>query len=181
MNTTAIRPLIKASDIRIEVNNIATQIIRDYKYKNPMIIGVLKGASRFMMDLVRALSFVSGFEFDYDFIAVESYRETIRTNDLKLVMGIGSPQVVDRHVILIDDIYDTGVTLRWLTDYLVSKWPLTINHCVLLNKNCTKVHKHDIRYTGFTVEDHFVVGYGMDHNGKYRSLPFIGELDDENS
>ncbi len=175
MSTMPFHELIDSVEIYKMVKHISGQISRNCWDNNPLLIGVLKGASRFMMDIVRELSSVSGFKFDYDFITVDSYRGTEQTDKINLTMDIEKFMIHGRHVIIIDDIYDSGATLVWLMDHLASKGPRTIQTCVLLNKNSSnKIYDLKIEYPGFNIEDVFVFGYGMDNDGKYRSLPFIG-------
>jgi len=181
---------IEQHTIQQMVNLIASNIVDDYsarpkwiKSKHnvdgcPLLVGVLKGAAMFTMDLVKAISSM-GLSFDYDFICVESYCKT-ESGSIELCMDINDNIICGRDIILVDDIYDTGNTLQWLINHVKSKGAKSVKTCVLLNKACDKQHELYIDYPGFMIENNFVVGYGMDFVGTCRRFPYIVEIEVNN-
>ncbi len=170
--------LFDSRDIYWAINNIACRIDNDYSHrKSPLLVGVLKGACKFMMHLSQQIN----IECDYDFITLENYDGIDRNCKTRLVMDIDADIIYNRDVILVDDIYDTGKTLHWLKEHISLKHPASIATCVLISKAVKKILDVKIDYVGFDNADNkFFVGYGMDHNGKYRGLPYISALNHEN-
>jgi hypoxanthine phosphoribosyltransferase len=154
------------------VRDIASKILKDYADKDPVLIGILNGAFMFMADLVRALSHPTGQSKRYrtplypeiDFIKVNSYDHTQSTGTVNLVSDL-TTAIEGRHVIIVEDIVDTGLTLKYVKNYLASYKPASIGVAALLVKK-----NHDVDYSGFAVGDKFVFGYGLDVNGKMRSI-----------
>ena len=154
------------------VRAIASQILKDYADKDPILIGILNGAFMFMADVVRALSHPTGQTKRYqtplypeiDFIKVNSYDHTQSTGTVNFVSGL-TTVIEGRHVIIIEDIVDTGLTLKYIKRYLSSYKPASISVAALLVKN-----DHDVEYRGFSVGDDFLFGYGLDVNGEMRSI-----------
>ena len=160
---------IQAAEINATVVRLASEITRDYREKNPVLIGILKGSFIFMADLVRQLD----FPLELDFVQLSSYGDSRNTSgrvDVKLDIGT---DVRNRDLIVVEDIVDTGLTVSFLLDYLKKKEPASIKLCALTEKPSRRQVPVDIDYLGFTVPDNFLVGYGLDCAGKYRNLPDI--------
>ncbi len=167
--------LFPRADIKAAVKRLATDITRDYKDKNPLIIGVLKGSFVFTADLIRALD----FPLEVEFIRCSSYgggKES--SGKVNMVRGLRT-QVKNRHVLVVEDIIDTGLTLSLLMDYLKKKRPASLQLCALIDKPSRRLVPVKIDYLGMTVPDKFIVGYGIDCDEKYRNLPDICYLEDE--
>ena len=165
------RVLLSEEDIHKKVSEVGRQISRDFEGKNPVFVGVLKGCFIFMADLMREVSIPCSM----DFMAVSSYSGTSSTGAVKINKDL-SEDIVDRHLILVEDILDSGVTLNYLKQYLRVRRPASIHIATLLDKPARR--KADIQpdYSCFQVPDAFVVGYGLDYNERYRNLPYIGIL-----
>ena len=166
--------LFSRKEIAATVKRLAAEINRDYRGKNPLLIGILKGSFMFMADLVRLLD----FPLAVDFIRLSSYgsgRES--SGKIKVVPGLSTP-VKGRDVLVIEDIVDTGLTVAFLLDYLRKKRPSSLKLCALTDKPSRRRLPLTIDYLGFTVPDKFLVGYGLDWNEKYRHLPDICILEE---
>ncbi len=166
-----IKVLISEEEIKRQVCKLAKQINRDYKQKNLLVISVLSGSIVFCSDIIRQLK----TDFSLDFIRVASYKDKKSTNNIELISSVRT-DVRGKDVLIIEDIYDTGKTLSYIKNMLLKKKVKSLKTCVLVNKKTTKQEKTGIDYVGFNIEDEFIVGYGLDYNGKYRGLPYIGVL-----
>ena len=167
--------LFPRAEIAAAVKRLAAAISADYRDKNPLIIGILKGSFVFMADLVRALD----FPLEVDFIRLSSYgggKET--SGKVKVVQGLRTA-VKGRHVLVVEDIIDTGITLTFLIEYLKKKKPASLRLCALTEKPSRRRVPVQIDYLGMTVPDKFIVGYGIDCDEKYRNLPDICYLEDD--
>ena len=159
--------IISKEDIAQRVDKLALQIRSDYKGKNPLLIGVLKGSFVFLSDLVRAMNIPA----EIDFVRLASYGAgTENSGKIKLVKDIETP-IKDRHVLVVEDIVDRGLTVRFLMDYLSFRQPASLKLCALFDKPSRRKVEVPIDYVGFTVPDAFVVGYGLDLGEKFRYLP----------
>jgi len=165
--------LISEKDIKERVDELAAQISLDYADKGELVlIGVLKGSFIFLADLSRRLSIPRHIEF----IAVSSYEHgSIRSGAVRLVMDVRR-SIEDKHVLIVEDIVDTGHTLHYLIDMLKSRGPASVRTCTLLHKEHRTEVDVDIDYLGFTIGDEWVVGYGLDYDEKDRTLPYIGVI-----
>jgi len=167
---------LTSSDIDSAVCRLAGDIDREYRDKNPLVIGVLVGAFVFLSDLVRKLT----IPCEIDFTRLCSYGSgTVSTGSVKMLLEPQLP-VKGRHVLVVEDIADTGYSLSYLLDYLRKKEPASLKLCVLMDKPSRRKVPLNIDYTGFTVPDEFLVGYGLDCDAKYRNLPdicILGERD----
>lgn len=165
--------LISEEKILARVDELAAQISLDYADKGEIVlIGVLKGAFIFLADLSRKLTIPRHIEF----IAVSSYEHgNVPSGAVRLVMDVRA-SIEGRHVLIVEDIVDTGHTLHYLTDMLQSRGPASIKNCVLLHKEHMTEVDIDIDYLGFTIGDEWVVGYGLDYAEKDRTLPYIGAI-----
>jgi hypoxanthine phosphoribosyltransferase len=168
--------LITRADVASAVARLAAEISRNYHGKNPLLIGILKGSFVFMADLIRALD----FPLEVDFIRLSSYgRGTQTSGRVRVVQGLRSV-VKDRHVLVVEDIIDTGITVAFLVGYLKNKRPASLALCALLDKPSRRRVSLTIDYLGITVPDKFLVGYGLDFDEKYRNLSDICVLEDGN-
>ncbi|MDX1508047.1 MAG: hypoxanthine phosphoribosyltransferase [Woeseiaceae bacterium] len=163
--------LISEDDIRIRVGELAAQISADYADKGDIVlVGVLKGAFIFLADLARRLTIPRTIEF----IAVSSYESgSVSTGAVRLVMDVRS-NIEGRHVLIVEDIVDTGHTLKYLIGILKSRRPATIRTCTLVHKAESAEVDVEIDYTGFSIGNEWVVGYGLDYAEQDRTLPYIG-------
>lgn len=167
--------LVSQEELEAKVEELATQIAEDYADKDPVFLGILKGSFVFMADLMRKINIYC----DIDFMAVSSYGNKSTTSGAVKINKDLSQNIEGRHVIIIEDILDSGVTLSYLKKYLLNRNPESIKICTLLDKPARR--KTDIKadYFGFDIPDEFVVGYGLDYAERYRNLPFIGVLKPE--
>jgi hypoxanthine phosphoribosyltransferase len=164
--------LHSAEDIHQRVVQIAQAISRDYAGRNPLLVGVLKGVLFFMGDLLREIN----VPLEIDFMAVSSYSPEARDQGyVRLVKDLELP-INTRHVIFVEDVIDTGLTLNYLLQNLHARQPASLEVCVLFNKPDHRLIEIPLKYKGFDLPDRFVVGYGLDYREKYRNLPFLGLL-----
>ena len=163
--------LLDEATLRARVKELAAQLSRDYADKNPVLVGVLKGSALFLADLVREMS----VPCTLDFVSMASYEGESSTGEVRLLLDLrGNPH--GRHVVIVEDIVDTGLSLSSLVDNLKGKHPASLEICVLLDKEeCRKIPVKT-RYVGFKIPNRFVIGYGLDYNEKYRHLPYVGVL-----
>ena len=164
------RVLLTTRQIQQRVGELGREISRDYKGRDPVLLGVLSGMLCFMADLMREIT----LPVEVVFMAISRYgsedESAVRiTKDL-------DTDIAGRDVILVEDIVDSGMTLNYLLGYLRSKGPAALDVCTLLDKRVRRIVDVPMRYVGFEVPDEFVVGYGLDYRQKYRNLPFIGAL-----
>jgi hypoxanthine phosphoribosyltransferase len=166
------RVLIGSNAIAARVRELGAEISRDYQGRELFVVGILKGAALFLSDLVRCLE----VPLSYDFMAVSSYGAHTRSSGVVRIMKDLDTAVEGRHVLLVEDIVDTGLTLDYLVRMLKNRHPATLAVCVLLDKPSRRQVPVQIDYCGFEVPDAFVVGYGLDYGEGYRQLPYIGVL-----
>jgi len=169
------RVLFSADEIEDRVREIGQAISRDYDGRSPLLVGVLKGVFPFMADLLRMIT----IPVEVDFISVTSYSEATREQGLvRLEKDLGEP-INGRHVLFIEDVIDTGLTLNYLLRNLRARQPASLEVCTLFDKARRRLIGLPIKYKGFDLPDKFVVGYGLDYREKYRNLPFVGLLKPE--
>ena len=166
--------LISEEEIERHVAEIGRQISLDYADKNPIFVGVLKGCFIFMADLMRHVT----VNCTMDFMSVSSYRGTTSTGAVKINKDLNE-DIEGRHLILVEDILDSGVTLNYLKNYLSVRRPASIRVATLMDKPARRKADIYADYSCFEVPDAFVVGYGLDYNEHYRNLPYIGVLKPE--
>lgn len=169
------RVLFSTEELAKRVGEIGAEITADYAGKEILMIGVLRGAVLFMADLARAIQVPVAI----DFMAVSSYGAGTSSSGVVRILKDLDESVEGKHVLVVEDIIDSGLTLNYLMDNLKSRKPASIKICTLLNKPERRKVDVDIAYNGFTVPDYFVIGYGLDYAEKYRNLPFIGILKPE--
>ena len=163
---------ISEEDIRKKVEEIAYNISKEYKDKEPVLMGVLNGSFIFIADLIRKISTPS----EVDFIRVASYgQNSISSGNIQLTKDI-ELSLMGKPVIIVEDIIDTGLTLSYLIKHIKKKSPESIRVCTLINKFGRRQKEIGIDYRGFDIEDGFLVGYGLDYSEKYRHLPYILSL-----
>jgi len=170
--------LIDADQIQARLRELAAEIDRDYAGRELLLVGVLKGAVMVMADLARALHTT----VEMDWMAVSSYGSGTRSSGVVRIIKDLDADLTDRHVLVVEDIVDSGLTLSWLLRNLSSRGPASLEVCTLLRKpdsqkgNPSKGGQAPVKYVGFDIPPEFVVGYGLDYAEKYRSLPFVGSL-----
>jgi len=162
--------LFTAGQIEQRVRELGKQIERDYDGKDLVLLGVLKGSFLFISDLARAID----LPLAVDFIGLSSYGEATESSGVVKITSDLSKPIEKKHVVIVEDIVDTGLTMRYLLDNLATRHPESVKLCTLLHKPARARTKIPIDYLGFQIEDRFVVGYGLDAGEKYRNVPFIG-------
>ena len=166
------RVLFTEQELKDRVAEIAARIDRDYAGKEPMLISVLRGSFIFMADLARAIT----LPCTVDFMAVSSYGSGTTSSGQVKITKDHTESIEGRDIIVVEDILDSGNTLSYLFQLLQARHPASVRLCTLLDKPSRRTKPVTADYTGFTVEDLFVVGYGLDYAEKYRNLPYIGIL-----
>ncbi|MFA5867913.1 MAG: hypoxanthine phosphoribosyltransferase [Actinomycetota bacterium] len=164
--------LISQSELKARVAELAAEISRDYKGKDLVLIGILKGAFIFLADLCRQLTIPASF----DFIAVSSYGSGTRSGGIVRILKDLDTDITGKDVVIVEDIIDSGLTLNYLHKSLRARNPSSLEICALLRKPEMDRVKLDAKYIGFSIPSDFVVGYGLDYAGKYRNLPHIVRL-----
>ena len=168
------RILISEEEIQKKVAEMGKKISQDFRDKDPLFVGVLKGCFIFMADLMRYVD----IRCSMDFMAVSSYSGTTSTGAVKINKDL-SEDIEGRHVIIVEDILDSGVTLSYLKQYLMVRKPASISIATLMDKPARRKADVYADYSCFEIPDAFVVGYGLDYNERYRNLPYIGVLKPE--
>ena len=165
----AIEPLIDAEAISTRVAELGHQITRDYLGKEVVLVAVLKGSFVFAADLARHID----VDVSIDFLGVRSYGDQQESSGVVEITTDLSHSIQDKHVILVEDIVDTGLTISYLRENLTTRQPASLKVASLLHKPARTERAVGIDYLGFTIDDVFVVGYGLDHAQKFRNLPFL--------
>jgi hypoxanthine phosphoribosyltransferase len=164
--------LIPAGRLQERVVELAAEIDADYAGRDLLLVGVLKGAVMIMADLARAMR----LPVEMDWMAVSSYGSGTRSSGVVRILKDLDTDISGRHVLVVEDIVDSGLTLSWLVGNLRSRGPASLRLCVLLRKPAAARMAVEVAYLGFDIADEFVVGYGLDYAERYRNLPFIGTL-----
>jgi hypoxanthine phosphoribosyltransferase len=164
--------LISAETLRARTAELAARIDTDYAGRELLLVGVLKGAVMVMADLARAMH----LPVEMDWMAVSSYGSGTKSSGVVRILKDLDTDISGRHVLIVEDIVDSGLTLSWLVGNLRSREPASVEVCAMLRKPTAVKMEVDVRYIGFDIADDFVVGYGLDYSQKYRNLPFIGTL-----
>ena len=162
--------LIPSEQLAQRVRDLGRKIERDYEGKDLVLLGVLKGSYIFISDLARSID----LPLAVDFIGLSSYGEATESSGVVKITSDLSKPIEGKHVLVVEDIVDTGLTMRYLLDNLATRHPASVKLCTLLHKPARARTKIPIDYLGFEIEDRFVVGYGLDAAEKYRNVPFIG-------
>lgn len=161
--------------LKAKVKELADGISKDYRDKNPVLVGILKGSFVFLADLVREMK----IPHQVDFIAVASYGSEMQASGVVRWLKDLGTNIEGRHVVIVEDIIDSGLTLNYIRNNLLTRNPKSLKIATLLNKKKRRSEKIPLKYVGFSIPDRFVVGYGLDYDEKYRNLPFIAEFKDE--
>lgn len=173
MNPDVARVLISAEAIQQRVRELGAQITADYADRGDLLlVGVLKGCAMFMVDLARAIE----LPLAIDFIAVASYGASTESSGVVRVLKDLETDIAGRHLLIVEDIIDSGLTLAYLRGLLLRRNPASLRICTLLNKPERRTADVPVDYLGFDIPNEFVVGYGLDYAERYRNLPYIGVL-----
>ncbi len=164
--------LIPAEALQARVRELGTAISRDYATKDLLLVGILRGAAFFLVDLARSLSIPVAI----DFMAISSYGPGSKPSGVVKIIKDLDESIADRHVLIVEDIVDTGLTLAYLMRVLRARGPASLQVCALLDKTARRLVDHPIAYRGFEIPDTFVVGYGLDYQQRYRTLPCVAAL-----
>lgn len=169
------RVLISKEELAKRVAELGAEITRDYEGKKILVLGILKGAVPFMADLIREIK----LPLAYDFMALSSYGVSTQSSGVVRILKDLERSVEDVHILIAEDIVDTGLTLKYLKDNLKARNPLSVKVVTLLDKAARRKAEVTPDYNGFSIPDEFVVGYGLDFNEEYRNLPYVGVLKQE--
>jgi hypoxanthine phosphoribosyltransferase len=169
-----IRTLITAAEIDEKLGEIGRAVSSDYRGKDLIVVGVLKGAFMVMADLARHID----IPVEFDFMAVSSYGASTQSSGVVRILKDLDQEIAARHVLIVEDIIDSGLTLNYLMKSLSVRKPASLEVASLLVKQGVQRSELSVKYTGFTIGPEFVVGYGLDFAGKYRNLPYVGVLDE---
>ena len=168
--------LLSEEQIQARIVELGKDITAEYRDKNPIVLGVLKGVAIFYADMIRQIK----VPCQMDFMCISSYKGSKSSGNTNVRLDLAA-DIKDRHVLILEDIYDTGNSLTYLVNYLKMKQPASIKICTLLDKPEGRKPGVTLKadYVGFTIPNAFVVGYGLDYNEKYRNLPYVGILKPE--
>jgi hypoxanthine phosphoribosyltransferase len=168
--------LFSEEQIAERVQALGRQIADDYRDKgNLLLIGVLRGVAVFFGDMMRAID----LPLEIDFMSISSYGSSTRSSGVVRILKDLDENITGRHVLILEDIIDTGLTLSYLVRLLQERRPASLEICTLLDKPSRRLIEVPVKYTGFSIPDQFVVGYGLDYDQKFRNLPFVGVLKPE--
>ena len=167
--------LITEQELQARIAELGIQISTDYADKDPVLVGVLRGVFIFMADLVRTIP----IPISVDFIGITRYGPSTRTHGVVRFVKDLEICIKDRHVLFVEDVIDTGLSLRYILRNLKARQPASLRICTLFNKPRIRLFELDVAYTGFVLPDQFVVGYGLDYDERYRNLPYVGVLREE--
>jgi hypoxanthine phosphoribosyltransferase len=163
--------IVGEDELQARIRELGKEITADYEGRPPLLVGVLKGAFVFMSDLSRAID----LPVEFDFMAVSSYGSATRSSGVVRILKDLDLDLTDRHVLIVEDIVDSGLTLAYLRKNLAARGPASMEVCALLVKDGLQRVELDLKYVGFTIPPTFVVGYGLDAAERFRNLPYIAE------
>jgi hypoxanthine phosphoribosyltransferase len=163
--------VVGEDELQARIRELGKEITADYEGRPPLLVGVLKGAFVFMSDLSRAID----LPVEFDFMAVSSYGSATRSSGVVRILKDLDLDLTDRHVLIVEDIVDSGLTLAYLRKNLAARGPASMEVCALLVKEGLQRVELDLKYVGFTIPPSFVVGYGLDVGERFRNLPYIAE------
>jgi hypoxanthine phosphoribosyltransferase len=161
--------VVSATDLQRRIAELGRQITEDYADRPPLLVGVLKGAFVFMSDIARAI----GLPVEFDFMAISSYGSATKTSGVVRIVKDLELDLTGRHVIVVEDIIDSGLTLQYLRRNLMARHPASLEICALLVREGQQTADLDLKYVGFTIPPAFVIGYGLDVAERYRNLPDV--------
>jgi hypoxanthine phosphoribosyltransferase len=176
MAERAPKVLLSAEQIAARVRELGQQIAKDYAGRHLVLVPILKGSFIFAADLARAIDM---YDVRIDFLGLRSYNGGMETSGVVQITYDLNQPIANQDVLIVEDIVDTGLSMAYLLENLATRHPRSVKLCSLLHKPARTRAKVAIDYLGFTIEDHFVVGYGLDHDEKYRNLPYIGVVGGE--
>ena len=165
--------VVSEEQLQNRIRELGKEIASDYQGRPPLLVGVLKGAFVFMADLARAID----LPVEFDFMAVASYGAATKSSGVVRIVKDLDADLTNRHVLVVEDIVDSGLTLAFLRRNLLARHPATLEVCALLVKQGQQRDELDLKYVGFNIPPEFVIGYGLDADEKYRNLPYIGVLE----
>src|SRR3954469_13020933 len=163
------RVVVSEDELRDRISALGKEITADYHGRTPLLVGVLKGAFMFMSDLARAID----LPVEFDFMAVSSYGSTTKTSGVVRIVKDLDLDLTGRHVLVVEDIVDSGLTLSYLRRNLQARGPVSLEVCALLVREGLQRTDPDLKYEGFRIPPQFVVGYGLDVAERYRNLPYV--------
>jgi hypoxanthine phosphoribosyltransferase len=166
------RILVTTEELEHRVGELGAEISRDYEGKDVLLLGILKGAVFFLSDLMRSLDIPA----EVDFMAIASYGSSTKSSGVVRILKDLDRPIEGRHVLIVEDIVDSGLTLRYLLGNLRGRNPQSLEVCSLLSKRDARVVEVPVRYVGFEIPNEFVIGYGLDYDERYRSLPYVATL-----
>src|SRR5438128_11662368 len=164
--------LVTEEEIRAKVAELGERLTADYQGKNLLLLGTLKGAVPFIANLARAIK----LPLEIDYMAVSSYGNATQSSGVVRILKDLEGPVQHKHVLIVEDIIDSGLTLHYLMDVLRQRKPLSLRVCTLLDKGRERIKSVELDYIGFSIPNQFVVGYGLDYAQRYRNLPYVGIL-----
>jgi hypoxanthine phosphoribosyltransferase len=167
--------VVSEADLQRRIGELGREITKDYQGRVPLLVGVLKGAFVFMSDLARAIQ----LPVEFDFMAVASYGSATKTSGVVRIVKDLDLDLTSRHVLVVEDIVDSGLTLSYLRRNLLARNPASLEVCALLVKEGLQRNDLDLAYTGFVIPPDFVVGYGLDVGERYRNLPYLCRYHDD--
>jgi hypoxanthine phosphoribosyltransferase len=166
--------VVTAEQIEQKIDELGAEITRDYEGRQPVLIGVLKGAAVFLADLSRKIA----LPLRFDFMAISSYGSATKTSGVVRILKDLDHEIEGQDVIVVEDIIDSGLTLNYLLRYLKARHPASLEVCALFSKEGRQRAKLNVKYEGFRIGPEFVVGYGLDYQERYRNLGFLAVLKD---
>ncbi len=168
------RTLVSAEEIESRLTEMGAQITKDYEGRELLLVGILKGAFVMMADLARHIA----LPLEFDFMAISSYGDSTKSSGVVRILKDLDEEIAGRHVLIVEDIVDTGLTLQYLINNLKIRNPASLKLAALLIKDGVERPPLDVAYEGFHIGPEFVIGYGLDFEGKYRNLPHVAVVDE---
>ena len=165
--------LICREELNKKVKELGAIISKDYKDQELMLIGVLKGGFVFLADLIREIT----IDIDLDFMAVSSYGSSTKSSGVVRIIKDIETNIQDKHILIVEDIVDTGLTINYLKEIIMARGPKSVKVCAMLDKPSKRKTNIELDYKGIEIPDEFVIGYGLDYDGKFRNLPDLCILD----
>lgn len=175
MQNDIARVLLSEVQIADKIKELGEKLTEDYKGKELLVVGILKGSNVFMSDLIRQIN----IPLKIDFMMVSSYGNATESTGVVKIMKDIEQSIGDKHVLIVEDMIDSGLTLKYLTEMLETRKPASIKLCTLLDKPARRQERVHVDYVGYEMPDEFLVGYGIDYAENYRNLPYIGILKPE--
>jgi hypoxanthine phosphoribosyltransferase len=172
-NSAIGRIVVGPEELERRIGELAAEVSRDYADKDVLLLGILKGAVFFLTDLMRELEISA----EIDFMAISSYGSATKSSGVVRILKDLDRPIEGRHVLIVEDIIDSGLTLRYLLGNLGGRSPASLEVCALLSKREARIVDVPVRYVGFEIPNDFVIGYGLDYDERYRALPYVATLE----